>query len=511
MVHQPLLQNIFRALACLLTATGFGAILWLAVFIFLRAVIGIPLDQMLLPVAMTTAVIVFYFIPQATSDMVKALPPVRPQRFTRKERRERRRLVRAIKRHRRQRRAHGSLAYLTRRLEDAQTAAAFAIPGLSATLTAVTHSDIQTLLANPTLTRHYLRALDRCHPAARRTLTLDATQLSPAARMLFLSVLIEANDGRRYDRLTGCDTSTGVLTYQSAARAIDAERWRKALPTISKLLSRSYHVRDRDGLTIDLVPLAYMPASIPLDLNACAPRQLLLGYDLVTGEPVWLAFADLTHTLVAGPTGMGKSTFAHSLIRQLLHHPGACARLILIDLKDGLEFSAFRTKGEDVVVIDEFAALADALAQVEACMAERIAALKERGLTTWHGPPVIIIVDEFARIALHPDGEAKAVLAAFIRIGNQARAAGIYLFIQVQHAVAETLPTALRRNLLTTVAFRQPSGQAAAALLGDAQDLPADITRLGRGQFIYRSGRTAETFALQAPVIKQALPQRGAP
>ena len=84
------------------------------------------------------------------------------------------------------------------------------------------------------------------------------------------------------------------------------------------------------------------------------------------------------------------------------------------------------------------------------------------------------------------------------RLGNQARAAGIVLWVQVQHAVAETLPTALRRNLATTISFRQPSGQAAALIFGDTGDFPVDITRLRRGQLLFRHGLTSEITALQA-------------
>lgn len=509
------LRHVCHLTATLIVALAIGAAVLAFALVATGALVGIRPQAMPLAVLFGSIIVVVFFVPGIMRGCLTLNPPpacprlvLRP--FTWLEQLRRQRLLRQLRRLRRRGRVDGRLDRIGSKLRDVRTRSALRMPGTMQSLVSVAPDDIATVLTIPARTQHYHLVLDRCAPSARGSLLLDAASLSPAARLLFLGALIGAGDSRRPDRLATYDAGTHRLTYQSAARAIDADHWRKAAPTIAALLGRSYAVRERDGLSLDLEPLAHLPSRIPLRTVDLDIDRLLLGYDLVTGRPHAVPLRYLTHTLVAGPSGMGKSTFAHLLIWQLVHHAEACAELILVDLKDGLEFARFANVAPTISVVDTVTDLAATLTRLELTMAERLALLKRAGRVAWQGQPIIILVDEFAHIALHPGSERKAILEAFTRIGNQARAAGIHLILQVQHAVADTLPTALRRNLIAVVSFRQPSAQAAAALFGDTQDFPADITRLRPGQFIYRSGRTAETFALQAPA-PPLLTQRGAP
>ena len=268
----------------------------------------------------------------------------------------------------------------------------------------------------------------------------------------------------------------------------------------STLLGFPCRIIPQDGLSLVLERLPTIAEAFPLTPALLRPNTLYLGHDLTTGQPLHLPLAELTHTLVVGPSGYGKSTLLHQIVLQLLAQPTYVAEVVLVDLKAGLELAPYRTAAPHVTLVESYADLPAAIRRLNATLDQRIAATKAAGRALFPGNPVIVVVDEFAQIMLELDTRdgRQALLDGFVRLGNQARAAGMFLWVQVQHAVAETLPTALRRNLTATIGFRQPSGQAAAQVFGDTGDFPVDITRLKRGQSLYRYGRTSEITALQA-------------
>ena len=408
---------------------------------------------------------------------------------------------------------HRRAARLRHLIERTTARTALMTPVTSTPLDRIDGNEVVAIMTGPEAARAqflraYRNALGRLQPGANTAVTLDVDTLSPMARLLFLPVLIGAGDGRRFDRLdlVRSDFAKRQLVYTATGRAVDLAHWQRQLATITNLLGAPFRIIPMDGVSLRLEPMAILPPILTLTAELMAPRALFLGRDLTTGQPHYLALADLTHTLVVGPAGLGKSTFLHQLVLQLATDPTATDAVHLVDLKFGLEFAPYGKAAPHIHVIERYAELRAVLPALISVMESRIAELKAAGATSWSGPPILLIVDEFAQIMLEPDTKdgRQQILDGFIRLGNQARAAGIFLWVQVQHAVAETLPTPLRRNLTATIAFRQPSAQAAALLFGDTGDMPADITRLKPGQFIYRSGKTSETFALQAALVGHA-------
>ncbi|MEZ5857123.1 MAG: hypothetical protein R3D67_21170 [Hyphomicrobiaceae bacterium] len=95
-----------------------------------------------------------------------------------------------------------------------------------------------------------------------------------------------------------------------------------------------------------------------------------------------------------------------------------------------------------ISIVERYRDLPDLVGGLGKILAERIAEAKALGLGRFPGKPILVIVDEFAQIMLEPDSKSgrEAITDGFVRLGNQARAANIVLWVQVQHAVAETLP-----------------------------------------------------------------------
>ncbi|MEQ1615281.1 MAG: FtsK/SpoIIIE domain-containing protein [Hyphomicrobiaceae bacterium] len=353
--------------------------------------------------------------------------------------------------------------------------------------------------------KRYNDLLKALRPSVRSVPPLDAAGLTPASRLLFLPVLISAGNRWQFDRLN-IDQSSPTRSryvYTANGTAIDESAWQTALPTINSLCGGTWRVSPIDGISIAIEALPEIPASFPFEASYLRRDALFLGLDLATGKPWHMQFDRFCHTLAVGSTGTGKSTLLQQIATQVLTGQLAVERTYIVDLKFGLEFSLYAEAEGPLQVIDSFHQLPDFLAAINEIFLARIELMKAARRHQWDGPPILVIIDEFAQIMTEDVSkeERKAVLDGFTRLGNQARATGIFLWIQVQHAVADTLPTAIRRNLTTTISFCQQSPQAAAQIFGDTQDFPTDITRLRRGQFLLRDGRTSEFVGLQAALV----------
>lgn len=368
------------------------------------------------------------------------------------------------------------------------------------------------LAANPArrsaFETQYRESLHELHPSRRSHLSLEVGKLSLTARILYLSVLTSTGNRRFFDQLDldRSDLDRGRYVYTATGEAIDQVTWAKSLPTIDALLGARHRLVAMDGVSVALERLPEIPTAFTMSEAMARPHSLFLGRDLTTGEDAYLPIAQLTHTLCVGATGLGKSNLLRQVVTQLLASPGSVETIYMIDLKYGLEFAQYATPGAPILLATSTDELLAMLDEIQSVFEQRVQLLRNARKAQWEGPPILVIVDEFAHVTLAADSkETKAKLIdGFVRLGNQARAAGIYLWLQVQHAVAETVPTPLRRNLTTTIGFRQQSGQAAATLFGDTADFPVEISRLKPGQFLIRDGQTAEMRALQAAHIPNA-------
>jgi hypothetical protein len=221
--------------------------------------------------------------------------------------------------------------------------------------------------------------------------------------------------------------------------------------------------------------------------------RIALGVDLITAEPVFVPFADMMHTQIAGVSGFGKSTFLQSLLSQCLQLGAELDKIFVIDLK-GTDFNHLACERLEVVFdFDKVCELVDCLFRE---MERRLALMRERGETKWPQGRLLVVIDEFGQLmyrGVDPHGaaaeqkKAQAVQARLIsnlcRLGMLGRAAGITLVCATQKPTADAIPTQLRANLDAAVMFRS-SRLMASSIFGGEAALQFDPIDLPRGHAI---------------------------
>jgi hypothetical protein len=244
-------------------------------------------------------------------------------------------------------------------------------------------------------------------------------------------------------------------------------------------------------------------------------RKLLL-LPLGVGENRLLKFDSLDewpHALVGGATKSGKTTLLHAWICALvLHNRPQMLKLVLIDLKGGVEFTRYKALPhmmEDGFVKDK-EQVVPMLERLQRIMEKRLEMFEEAGgiqnVAAWnyqHRPRlyrVAVFVDELASIMLEPDlkRNAERLLAD---LGARGRAPGIHLVIATQRPENSVVSGRIKGNLDARCGFRVPDGQSSMVILDDwsASQFPSNTPR---GRFIFKFGN--DRRELQAPLIKPA-------
>ena len=195
--------------------------------------------------------------------------------------------------------------------------------------------------------------------------------------------------------------------------------------------------------------------------------------------------------LVAGTTGAGKSNYLNVLICTMIRYNSKRRlRLLLVDLKGGVEFSYFdkiphllpiplptKEKPDRVAAIIE--SRSDVVTAFEWLVSEgerRLALLKEahskhigdyndrhRSSPMAH---IVCVVDEWADIRLEPKlgKEAQELL---INIASRFRAVGIHLIVCTQTPNKEVIDIRVKNVLPARIAFACPSMHASMLIIGN--------------------------------------------
>ena len=220
----------------------------------------------------------------------------------------------------------------------------------------------------------------------------------------------------------------------------------------------------RDGGMLALeVPLD-QPEPIHLlhlleDVPALPPVTAVLGMS-VDGylHTLDLTAPEVTHVLVSGATGSGKTVLLRSLLLSLaLYNRQAHLQLVLIDPKkrgftplDGLPHLLHPIAYE---AIDAEAVLGQVVAEMERRD-------REGAPPT---PHIVVAVDEVADLLMT---SSKNVERYLIRIAQRGREAGIHLVLSTQKPSADAIPSALKANFPARLVGKVSSGQDALVASG---------------------------------------------
>lgn len=240
-----------------------------------------------------------------------------------------------------------------------------------------------------------------------------------------------------------------------------------------------------------------------------------LGVD-VSNEKVYGDVAKMTHLLVAGASGMGKSAFLRSLIISLIYkYSPEDLRLILIDPKMA-DFTLYT--GIPHLVINEIVcrpqqavqslrwAIGEMERRYELFRQKSLAGTYVVNLDGYNSnlktgetklPKIVIIVDELADLM---SVARKEVEDCIQRLTAKARAAGIHMILATQRPSVDVVTGVIKSNLPTRIAFSVSSEIDSRVILdtGGAEKL------LSMGDMMYSMAGFKTPVRVQAPYIDDA-------
>lgn len=158
------------------------------------------------------------------------------------------------------------------------------------------------------------------------------------------------------------------------------------------------------------------------------------------------------HTLIAGTTGCGKSTFLHAVMQAFLtQYSPVKGRLILIDPKK-VELSEYARLPHVVRYAESAEDAESALRYACAIMDERYNVMKANGLKRSNAADLYVIVDELADLMLSDScGRVKRLLQRLLQLG---RAAGIHVIACTQCPNRKVIPAELVCNFTNRFGLR---------------------------------------------------------
>ncbi len=215
-----------------------------------------------------------------------------------------------------------------------------------------------------------------------------------------------------------------------------------------------------------------------------------IGKD-ITGTVIVADIADMTHLLIAGATGAGKSVCINTLITSILYKATPDeVKLIMIDPKK-VELSVYNGIPHLLIpVVSDVQKAAGALNWAIREMERRYDLLEKYGVRNIKGynkldnveklPYIVIIVDELADLMMTT---GKEVENAIVRLTQLARAAGMHLVIATQRPDANIVTGLIKANVPSRIAFKV-AGSVNSKIILDATGAEK---LLGRGDMLLKT------------------------
>jgi len=225
----------------------------------------------------------------------------------------------------------------------------------------------------------------------------------------------------------------------------------------------------------------------------------------------------LSHMMIIGASGSGKSNFINGVILSLLNSAQHIKKIYLIDLKSGIEFNRYKELESEK--IDVFSRgtkpskLLSALYEVEAEMYLREEYMVSIGEAKLENEPIFVIIDEFAQIGLmHARGEEQRakdeIYDTLIRIGTRARSANIKLIVQTQDpkSVGEDLKVHLMSRALLKTA-KEMDSEFTLQNPETLDELGIKHTKFDKGRYVFEDYNDGDTLLteVQFPFIDPKL------
>ena len=233
------------------------------------------------------------------------------------------------------------------------------------------------------------------------------------------------------------------------------------------------------------------------------------------GRLYYRNLADFPHALVAGATNTGKSVWVkQALVTLVLRNPPDRLKLVLVDLKGGVELSQFKNIPHLLMpIVKHKDNVVTALSQVLHEVDKRLEIFERTGVVNIAGynqrrfyserplpmmPFWVVVIDELANLMLDPDikGRAETLLAD---IAARARAAGIHVIAATQTPRVSVITGLIKANFPVRIAFSTASATDSQVIIDSSH--AAGIGPVGR--MIFFMGPTKSE--LQGPFISPSM------
>lgn len=210
--------------------------------------------------------------------------------------------------------------------------------------------------------------------------------------------------------------------------------------------------------------------------NSNARLPLALGKD-INGNVVVPDLTHLSHLLIAGATGSGKSVCINSIILGLLKkYSPAELNFIIADLKvvemcdyknlPHLQFPVL-TEHKEILhslkwCVEEIHRRSMILAVSDCQQLYDYNKISNKKL-----PYIVFILDEFADLMVNDKKLAEKVENAIAKICQKGRAVGIHMIISTQRPSNQVITPLIARNIPSRLAFRTASNTCSKVILGE--------------------------------------------
>lgn len=225
-----------------------------------------------------------------------------------------------------------------------------------------------------------------------------------------------------------------------------------------------------------------------------SPLTFALGKD-ITGSTICCNMQKLTHLLVAGSTGSGKSVCLNSIILSIIYKASPeDVKIILIDPKR-VEFSSYEALPHLIMpkIVCETQKAINTLAWAVTEMERRFEVLglaRVKNIDEFNQSPdvlngkvekmpfIVIIVDELADLMMTGKKEVEEKVC---RLAQKSRAAGIHLILATQRPSVDVITGLIKSNFPSRVAFAVTSAVDSMTIL----DRVGAEKLLGKGDMLY--------------------------
>ncbi len=244
--------------------------------------------------------------------------------------------------------------------------------------------------------------------------------------------------------------------------------------------------------------------------NASSPLTFAIGKD-ITGRVICANMQKLTHLLVAGTTGSGKSVCLNSIILSMIYKASPeDVKIVLVDPKR-VEFTNYEGLPHLIMpkVICETQKAINTLSWAVDEMEKRFEIMglaRVKNIDEFNQTPdvlnkkvrkmpfIVFIVDELADLMMTGKKEVEDKI---VRLAQKARAAGIHLILATQRPSTDVVTGLIKANIPSKISFSVSSPTDSLVILGRA----GAEKLLGKGDMLYFPNGAKDPIRMQGCFI----------